>query len=66
MCNYVIQKNASDASWLPKLWTSDEANFNLNGNIIYLKYLHLQGFKNNILYFPSSEINFNNFRSGQL
>lgn len=34
MCNYVIQKNTSDPSWLPKLWTSDEANFNLNG--IYL------------------------------
>ena len=33
MSNYVIQKNTSDPSWLSKLWTSDEANFNLNGII---------------------------------
>ena len=33
MCESVIQKNVDDPSWLPKLWTSDEANFNLNGKI---------------------------------
>ena len=31
MCDFVLQKNAADPTWLPNLWTSDEANFNLNG-----------------------------------
>ena len=37
MCESIIQKNANDPSWLPKLWTSDEANFNLNGKICIFK-----------------------------
>ena len=31
MCTAVIEKNNTDPTWLPNLWTSDEANFNLNG-----------------------------------
>ena len=31
MCQHIIQQNDDDPSWLSNLWTSDEANFNLNG-----------------------------------
>ena len=31
MCNYILSKNDDDPQWLSNLWTSDEANFNLNG-----------------------------------
>ena len=31
MCNHVLTRNGEDQTWLNNLWTSDEANFNLNG-----------------------------------
>ena len=31
MCNFITRKYDEDPNWLSKLWTSDEANFNLNG-----------------------------------
>ena len=32
MCQHILQKNQTEPNWLDNLWTSDEANFNLNGN----------------------------------
>ena len=31
VCQEVLRKNQEDPNWLPNMWTSDEANFNLNG-----------------------------------
>jgi hypothetical protein len=31
MCQQILQQSSADPAWLPNLWTSDEANFNLNG-----------------------------------
>ena len=31
MCQDILTKSNVDPTWLPNLWTSDEANFNLNG-----------------------------------
>ena len=33
MCQHILQKNTDDPTWLPNMWTSDEANFNLNGTM---------------------------------
>ena len=38
MCQHILYKSNTDPTWLSNLWTSDEANFNLNGiNILELK-----------------------------
>ena len=34
MCQYILQKAETDPTWLSSIWTSDEANFNLNGRYI--------------------------------
>ena len=31
MCRFIVEKNEAEPNWLKNLWTSDEANFNLNG-----------------------------------
>ena len=33
MCQLILTKADADPAWLSNLWTSDEANFNLNGKI---------------------------------
>ena len=35
MCQQILTKADADPAWLNNLWTSDEANFNLNGKKYY-------------------------------
>jgi hypothetical protein len=37
MCQHILEMSNTDPTWLPNMWTSDEANFNLNGIEIELK-----------------------------
>ena len=35
MCQQILSKADMDPNWLGNLWTSDEANFNLNGKKMF-------------------------------
>ena len=61
MCQNILQRADADPSWLSNIWTSDEANFNLNGkyflNISFLKFsfIGLVNTKNVVSYAPKNQ-----------
>ena len=61
MCQFILDKTETDPTWLDNLWTSDEANFNLNGKIYLIGLaqlsLYLSGLvntKNVVCYSPKN------------